>query len=126
MMPYIAPILSHAGFGPQILMIDPPHDHRYALQSIEHLKMAFSSGEKLCVADNLLIVFHCIIFCKYIQIRNGEAVGIIGPSGTGKSTVLKIIAGLLAPDKVSELMPSWRVEDFPHWKSLLKGKTLQI
>ncbi|KAF1877940.1 hypothetical protein Lal_00049332 [Lupinus albus] len=31
--------------------------------------------------------------------RHGEAVGIIGPSGTGKSTVLKIIAGLLAPDK---------------------------
>ncbi|XP_054801276.1 protein TRIGALACTOSYLDIACYLGLYCEROL 3, chloroplastic isoform X2 [Prosopis cineraria] len=34
------------------------------------------------------------------KIRHGEAVGIIGPSGTGKSTVLKIIAGLLAPDKV--------------------------
>lgn len=33
------------------------------------------------------------------KIRRGEAVGIIGPSGTGKSTVLKIIAGLLAPDK---------------------------
>lgn len=35
-----------------------------------------------------------------MKIRHGEAVGIIGPSGTGKSTVLKIIAGLLAPDKV--------------------------
>ncbi|XP_068342025.1 protein TRIGALACTOSYLDIACYLGLYCEROL 3, chloroplastic-like [Pyrus communis] len=33
------------------------------------------------------------------KIRHGEAVGIIGPSGTGKSTVLKIMAGLLAPDK---------------------------
>ncbi|KAL2330199.1 hypothetical protein Fmac_017780 [Flemingia macrophylla] len=33
------------------------------------------------------------------KIRHGEAVGIIGPSGTGKSTVLKILAGLLAPDK---------------------------
>ncbi|MED6136179.1 Protein TRIGALACTOSYLDIACYLGLYCEROL 3, chloroplastic [Stylosanthes scabra] len=33
------------------------------------------------------------------KIRHGEAVGIIGPSGTGKSTVLKIIAGLLVPDK---------------------------
>lgn len=35
-----------------------------------------------------------------LQIRHGEAVGIIGPSGTGKSTILKIMAGLLAPDKV--------------------------
>ena len=107
-------------------MIDPAHDDRYAIQSIEHLKLAFSSGKKLCVGDNFLIVFHCIIFCKHIQIRDGEAEGIIGRSGTGKSTVLKIMAGLLAPDKVSDLMPSWRLESFLHWKSLLKGKTLQI
>lgn len=33
------------------------------------------------------------------KIKHGEAVGIIGPSGTGKSTILKIMAGLLAPDK---------------------------
>jgi phospholipid/cholesterol/gamma-HCH transport system ATP-binding protein len=33
-----------------------------------------------------------------LTIYRGEALGIIGPSGTGKSTVLRIIAGLLAPD----------------------------
>uniref|UniRef100_A0A2P2LC35 Abc transporter n=2 Tax=Rhizophora mucronata TaxID=61149 RepID=A0A2P2LC35_RHIMU len=33
------------------------------------------------------------------KIKEGEAIGIIGPSGTGKSTILKIVAGLLVPDK---------------------------
>jgi phospholipid/cholesterol/gamma-HCH transport system ATP-binding protein len=34
-----------------------------------------------------------------LTIYPGEALGIIGPSGTGKSTVLRIIAGLLAADE---------------------------
>lgn len=31
--------------------------------------------------------------------NSGEAIAVIGPSGTGKSTILRIIAGLLAPDE---------------------------
>lgn len=34
-----------------------------------------------------------------LTIKPGEAISIIGPSGTGKSTILRIIAGLLAPDQ---------------------------
>ncbi|MBW4603116.1 MAG: ABC transporter ATP-binding protein [Calothrix sp. FI2-JRJ7] len=33
-----------------------------------------------------------------LKIYRGEALGIIGPSGTGKSTILRVIAGLTAPD----------------------------
>ena len=36
-----------------------------------------------------------------LNIYEGEALVIIGPSGTGKSTILRIIAGLLAPDSGS-------------------------
>ncbi len=38
-----------------------------------------------------------------IKIRRGEAVGIIGGSGTGKSTTLRLMAGLLMPDQVNVL-----------------------
>ncbi|MUL39201.1 ABC transporter ATP-binding protein [Gloeocapsopsis sp. AAB1 = 1H9] len=33
-----------------------------------------------------------------LTLYQGEALAIIGPSGTGKSTILRIVAGLLAPD----------------------------
>jgi phospholipid/cholesterol/gamma-HCH transport system ATP-binding protein len=33
-----------------------------------------------------------------LKVYEGEAIGVIGPSGTGKSTILRLVAGLLAPD----------------------------
>ncbi len=33
-----------------------------------------------------------------LTINRGEALAIVGPSGTGKSTILQLMAGLLAPD----------------------------
>jgi phospholipid/cholesterol/gamma-HCH transport system ATP-binding protein len=42
---------------------------------------------------------HKILDQVDLAIYPGEALGIIGPSGTGKSTILRIIAGLLAPDE---------------------------
>ena len=34
-----------------------------------------------------------------LTVHSGEAIAIIGPSGTGKSTILRIICGLLAPEQ---------------------------
>ncbi len=41
---------------------------------------------------------HVILDNIDLTIYRGEALVVIGPSGTGKSTILRIIAGLLAPD----------------------------
>ncbi|KAH1038786.1 hypothetical protein J1N35_040529 [Gossypium stocksii] len=55
---------------------------------------------KAAVSFSLFLKQISFLFAGSWQIRHGEAVGIIGPFGTGKSTILKIIAGLLAPNKV--------------------------
>jgi len=34
-----------------------------------------------------------------LTVHTGEAIAIIGPSGTGKSTILRLICGLLSPDQ---------------------------
>lgn len=71
--------------------------------SLSHQTGLVSPGE-----DDVLIEFrdvHKSFGSKRIlqgasfKIRRGEAVGIIGASGTGKSTTLRLAAGLLAPDK---------------------------
>lgn len=52
-----------------------------------------------------------------LTIYPGEAVAIIGPSGTGKSTILRIMAGLLAPDEGEIFIQGQRrrglIEDSP-------------
>ena len=32
-----------------------------------------------------------------LEVKKGETMAVIGPSGTGKSTILKVLIGLLAP-----------------------------
>jgi len=39
-----------------------------------------------------------------LRVREGEFVGLIGPNGGGKTTLLKIVAGLLVPQKGSVLV----------------------
>ena len=52
-----------------------------------------------------------------LTIYKGEALAIIGPSGTGKSTILRLIAGLLAPDSgeiyVQGKLRQGLIEDVP-------------
>ena len=52
-----------------------------------------------------------------LTIYQGEALCIIGPSGTGKSTILRVVAGLLAPDAGEVYVQGMRrqglIEDAP-------------
>jgi phospholipid/cholesterol/gamma-HCH transport system ATP-binding protein len=73
------------GVGSSLGKIDPCGDcGSEELLRLEGISKRFGSHQVLDQVD--------------LTVYPGEAVAIIGPSGTGKSTILRIIAGLLAAD----------------------------
>jgi phospholipid/cholesterol/gamma-HCH transport system ATP-binding protein len=61
--------------------------------------------------DNVTVSFRgrTILEKVNLDVTPGEAVGIIGPSGSGKSVILKTIAGLIRPDSGSVQVNSDKV-----------------
>ena len=57
-----------------------------ALCSIENITKQFNNGEIICPIDSLSL-----------EINKGDFISIEGPSGTGKSTLLYLIGGLIRP-----------------------------
>jgi len=56
-------------------------------------------GEKLVLVKNLRKSFNePILGGVSLEVNRGEVVGLIGPNGTGKSTLVRILAGVEEPD----------------------------
>ena len=75
---------------------------------VRKLKIAFGSKVVLNEID--------------LDIFPGETLAVIGPSGTGKSTVLKVLTGLLAPTSGSVVIEGQETNGFdePQWDQLRK------
>ena len=69
-----------------------------AMIQLRQLKMAF--GSKV-ILDNL-----------DLAVRQGETLAVIGPSGTGKSTIIKLLTGLLPPTSGSIVIDGQEVSAF--------------
>lgn len=83
--------VDHVGFNPDII--------------IENISFSYQKSDKK-VLENV-----------NLEIKNGEIVAIVGPSGAGKTTLVDIILGVISPDngvvRISGLEPLQAIENWP-------------
>ncbi|MFK7891619.1 MAG: ABC transporter ATP-binding protein [Granulosicoccus sp.] len=60
-----------------------------------------------------LIADKAIVSAVSLQLRKGEIVGLLGLNGAGKSTTLKLLCGMLAPDSGSVVVNGYDMADSP-------------
>ncbi len=91
------------------LGIDEEEDNRPVMIDVEHVSMSFNMASEqlnnlkeyaIAIARGKLFFeeFKALDDVSF-QVRKGDVFGIMGTNGSGKSTILKIIAGVLEPTK---------------------------
>lgn len=77
-------------------------DHTKNIIELHDISFSYSEGEEVLKEVNL-------------NVHKGDYLGIIGPNGGGKTTLLKIMLGLLKPDKGSVRLFGQNIADFKDW-----------
>lgn len=73
-----------------------------SVESLELKNVAFSYSDDKEILQNISL-----------KAKKGETIALVGSSGSGKSTILKILAGLIEPSKGNVLFNGVSVEDIP-------------
>ena len=68
----------------------------YIYRTIENIDFTYKGGEKVLSNVNLLA-------------KSGNIVAIVGPSGEGKTTIMRIILGLINPQSGKSVMRAFTV-----------------
>ncbi|NTW61766.1 metal ABC transporter ATP-binding protein [Candidatus Saccharibacteria bacterium] len=80
-------------------------DHSKNIIEIDNVSFGYGGNEK--VIENVSFNIHL-----------GDYVGLIGPNGGGKSTILKIILGLLRPQKGEVRLFGKKLNEFNDWSKI--------
>ncbi len=77
----------------------------------------------MLTVENLEVKFgkSLILHDISLHIRQGEIVGIIGPNGCGKTTLLNAVSGFITPENGSILFKNEDISDWPAYKRALQG-----
>lgn len=81
-----------------------PVDHTKNIIEVKHISYAYAEEE----------VLHDI----NLNVHQGDFLGVIGPNGGGKTTLLKIVLGLLKPTAGSIRLFGQDTRDFRDWKRI--------
>ncbi|MCW4033290.1 MAG: ABC transporter ATP-binding protein [Candidatus Bathyarchaeota archaeon] len=88
------------------------------------------SQEKLLAINGLTKRFGGLIAVNdvNIEVKKGEILGLIGPNGSGKTTIFNVITGLYSPDGGTITFKSERIEGLKPYKIAQKGigRTFQV
>lgn len=76
-----------------------------SILKIDKLTFGYASGESLLEEIDL-------------EIGRGEYVGIVGKNGSAKSTLLKLMLGILRPDSGDVYIKGKKLEEFKEWGSI--------
>ncbi len=82
-----------------------PVDHTKNILEVKNVSFAYGANE--AVLTNISLNIH-----------SGDYLGIIGPNGGGKTTLLKIMLGLLRPTQGSVFLFGKELNDFKDWPSV--------
>lgn len=82
------------------------HNVDHTKKIIQLINVSFSYGEEDVLRDIT------------VEVHKGDYLGIVGPNGGGKSTLLKLMLGLRTPTKGNVLLYGTPVKKFSHWSKI--------